>query len=241
MNLSDATREKIEAYLDQNRVVLFMKGNPSQPMCGFSAKTAGILDGLLEAYTSVDVLADQDIREGIKAYGQWPTIPQLYIDKELIGGCDIVTAMYNNGELHEALGLCMPHGHHLWKKHAHGAPESSGMSPQLGGHHSGTGSNQVDDKKVIAMLGEQDGPSDHAHRDGPRRMCSRGLPGCHRWLLRHFREEHHRGFWRGWWRNPRFIGHLPGADDRVVVRMRGENAWKWQWSPCELALGANRP
>ena len=99
MNLSDATREKIETYLDQNRVVLFMKGSPSQPMCGFSAKTAGILDGLLEGYASVDVLADQEIREGIKAYGQWPTIPQLYIDKELVGGCDIVMDLYQNGEL----------------------------------------------------------------------------------------------------------------------------------------------
>lgn len=108
MTLTDATREKIEQHLDQDKVVLFMKGNPQAPMCGFSAKTAGLLDSVLSSYTSVDVLQDQDIREGIKEYGNWPTIPQLYVDKELVGGCDIVTAMYNNGELHELLGMEKP-------------------------------------------------------------------------------------------------------------------------------------
>ena len=108
MTLADATREKIENHLSTDKVVLFMKGSPQQPMCGFSAKTAGILDSMLDGYTSVDVLADPDIREGIKVYGQWPTIPQLYIDGELVGGCDIVTAMYNNGELHEMLGMQAP-------------------------------------------------------------------------------------------------------------------------------------
>lgn len=108
MNLPDATREKIENCLNQDRVVLFMKGTPRQPMCGFSAKTAGILDSLLDNYATVDVLSDQDIREGIKAYADWPTIPQLYIEGELVGGCDIVTAMFNNGELHEFLGLDKP-------------------------------------------------------------------------------------------------------------------------------------
>ena len=108
MALDDATRRKIEHDLEQDRVVLFMKGSPRQPMCGFSAKTAGLLDSLLPSYTSVDVLEDPAIREGIKAYGDWPTIPQLYIDGELIGGCDIVTAMYNSGELHEQLGQEAP-------------------------------------------------------------------------------------------------------------------------------------
>jgi len=108
MNLPDATRQKIESYLGRDRVVLFMKGTPRQPMCGFSAKTAGILDSLLESYTTVDVLSDADIRQGIKVFGNWPTIPQLYIDGELVGGCDIVTAMYNSGELHEFLGLEKP-------------------------------------------------------------------------------------------------------------------------------------
>jgi monothiol glutaredoxin len=108
MNLSDETRRRIEDYLAQDRIVLFMKGTPRQPLCGFSAKTAGILDSLLESYTSVNVLEDEDIREGIKEFGQWPTIPQLYVDGELVGGCDIVTGMFNSGELHESLGLEKP-------------------------------------------------------------------------------------------------------------------------------------
>lgn len=108
MTLNDATREKIEGYLKQDRVVLFMKGTPQQPMCGFSSKTAGLLDSLLPSYASVDVLQDPEIREGIKAYGNWPTIPQLYIDGELVGGCDIVTQMFNSGELHEHLGMEKP-------------------------------------------------------------------------------------------------------------------------------------
>ena len=108
MTLSDATREKIEGLVKGNRVVLFMKGTPEAPMCGFSSKTAGLLDSILEDYVSVDVLQDQDIREGIKVYGNWPTIPQLYIDGELAGGCDIVTAMFNSGELHDLLGVEQP-------------------------------------------------------------------------------------------------------------------------------------
>lgn len=108
MSLTDSTREKIETYLEEDRVVLFMKGTPQAPMCGFSAKTIGLLDSILDNYASVDILQDQEVREGIKEFGNWPTIPQLYIDKELVGGCDIVTAMFNNGELHEMLGLEAP-------------------------------------------------------------------------------------------------------------------------------------
>ncbi len=108
MTLNDSTREKIEDLIQQNRVVLFMKGTPKAPQCGFSSKTVGLLDSVLDNYKSVDVLEDQDIREGIKAYGDWPTIPQLYIDGELVGGCDIVTAMFNNCELHEMLGVEAP-------------------------------------------------------------------------------------------------------------------------------------
>ena len=108
MSLSDSTREQIESIINKNRVVLFMKGTPQAPMCGFSSKTVGLLDTVLDDYSSFDVLQDQDIREGIKEYGNWPTIPQLYIDGELVGGCDIVTAMFNNGELHEMLGVKAP-------------------------------------------------------------------------------------------------------------------------------------
>jgi monothiol glutaredoxin len=108
MSLSDATREKIENIVKQNRVVLFMKGTPKSPMCGFSAKTVGLLGSILDDYKSVDVLEDQEIRDGIKVYGNWPTIPQLYIDGELVGGCDIVTAMFNSSELHQMLGVEAP-------------------------------------------------------------------------------------------------------------------------------------
>lgn len=108
MTLSDSTRAKIESLVQENRVVLFMKGTPKAPMCGFSSKTVGLLDSILTDYKSVDVLEDQEIREGIKVYGNWPTIPQLYIDGELVGGCDIVTAMFNSSELHDMLGVERP-------------------------------------------------------------------------------------------------------------------------------------
>jgi monothiol glutaredoxin len=108
MSLNDSTREKIENLIKQNRVVLFMKGTPKAPQCGFSSKTVGLLDSILDNYKSVDVLENQEIREGIKIYGDWPTIPQLYIDGELVGGCDIVTSMFNNCELHEMLGVEAP-------------------------------------------------------------------------------------------------------------------------------------
>jgi monothiol glutaredoxin len=108
MSLDPQLKAQIDQQVNSARVVLYMKGSPRQPMCGFSAKTAGLLDSLLDDYVSVDVLQDEAIREGIKVYGQWPTIPQLYIDGELVGGCDIVTGMYNSGELHELLGLEQP-------------------------------------------------------------------------------------------------------------------------------------
>ncbi len=108
MSLSEQTRSKIEQQISSDRVVLYMKGTPTQPQCGFSAKTVGILDSLLPTYASFNVLADEDVRQGIKAYSDWPTIPQLYVDGELVGGCDIVTDMYNSGELHTVLGLATP-------------------------------------------------------------------------------------------------------------------------------------
>ncbi len=85
-----------------------MKGNPQAPQCGFSAATVGVLSELLPDYASVNVLEDPEIREGIKAYGNWPTIPQLYVKGELVGGADIVQSMYNSGELQELFGLPKP-------------------------------------------------------------------------------------------------------------------------------------
>ncbi len=108
MSLSDSVKNKIDNYVHGNKVVLFMKGTPQQPQCGFSAKTIAVLDSLLPNYASVNVLEDPEIREGIKAYGNWPTIPQLYIDGELVGGCDIVLDMLNSGELHACLNLEAP-------------------------------------------------------------------------------------------------------------------------------------
>jgi monothiol glutaredoxin len=108
MSLSDTTRNRIETLLQQNPVVLFMKGNPQAPRCGFSATTVGVLNELLPDYASVDVLEDADIREGIKVYGNWPTIPQLYVKGELVGGADIVQSMYTSGQLQELFGLPQP-------------------------------------------------------------------------------------------------------------------------------------
>jgi monothiol glutaredoxin len=108
MELTDAVKGKIENLVHGHKVVLFMKGTRQQPMCGFSARTIAALDSVLPDYATVNVLDDQDIREGIKVYGNWPTIPQLYIDGELVGGCDIVLNMLNSGELHQQLGLDAP-------------------------------------------------------------------------------------------------------------------------------------
>ncbi len=109
MTLEPALRERIEQQIASHDVVLYMKGTPKMPQCGFSAKTAGMLDSLLSGdYAAFNVLEDQDVREGIKVFGNWPTIPQLYIRGELVGGCDIVTEMFNAGELHEMLGLEKP-------------------------------------------------------------------------------------------------------------------------------------
>src|SRR5262245_11224644 len=103
--MDEATRQQIEQEVKSHEVVLFMKGTPQAPRCGFSATVAGILDELVGNYKSVDVLADGRIREGIKEYSDWPTIPQLYIKGQFVGGCDLVREMYENGELHEALGV----------------------------------------------------------------------------------------------------------------------------------------
>ncbi|HVK50164.1 MAG TPA: Grx4 family monothiol glutaredoxin [Pseudoxanthomonas sp.] len=108
MSLDPALRTRIESLLQSNRVVLFMKGQPEMPQCGFSAKAVGALSALGVDYAHVNVLADQEIREGIKAYGDWPTIPQHYIDGELVGGSDIIEQMTNSGELAGLLGLQAP-------------------------------------------------------------------------------------------------------------------------------------
>ena len=99
MSPNDSTRQRIASLVSSDRVVLFMKGTPAQPQCGFSAKVVEILSQLETRYTSYDVFQDPEIREGIKTYASWPTIPQLYVDGEFVGGCDIVTESYASGEL----------------------------------------------------------------------------------------------------------------------------------------------
>ena len=108
MALEPALRERIETLLAQNPVVLFMKGMPGAPQCGFSAKACGILDSVGVAYTGVNVLADPDIRDGIKVFGDWPTIPQLYVNGELVGGSDILSGLMESGELFGLLGVPEP-------------------------------------------------------------------------------------------------------------------------------------
>ncbi|WP_025771925.1 Grx4 family monothiol glutaredoxin [Thioalkalivibrio sp. HK1] len=108
MPLDPSLQSRIESLIEADRVVLFMKGTRMQPMCGFSATTVSMLDSLVSDYTTFNVLEDQRIRDGIKEFSEWPTIPQLYIDREFVGGCDIVKQMFNSGELHEALGLEAP-------------------------------------------------------------------------------------------------------------------------------------
>jgi monothiol glutaredoxin len=105
MSLSEHTRERLVSMIEKNRVMLFMKGNRRAPQCGFSARVIGMLDSLLPDYETFDVLSDPEIREGIKTYSSWPTIPQLYVGGEFLGGCDIVTELYESGELHEKLGV----------------------------------------------------------------------------------------------------------------------------------------
>ena len=102
------TRARIEQILAAHPVVLFMKGSPDAPQCGFSAKAVGILGGLVPGYAHFDVLMDPEIREGIKEFGNWPTIPQLYVGGELLGGSDIIGQMHDSGELNAALGLPPP-------------------------------------------------------------------------------------------------------------------------------------
>jgi monothiol glutaredoxin len=99
MALDDPTRARIRETIGSDRVVLFMKGDREAPQCGFSARVVQMLDRLVPDYTTVDVLADPGVRQGIKEFSNWPTIPQLYVAGELIGGCDIVTEMFQSGEL----------------------------------------------------------------------------------------------------------------------------------------------
>ena len=97
--MDQQTKELIEININTNEVCLFMKGTPDAPECGFSMAVANMLKILEVNFKSVNVLSDQSIREGIKKFSEWPTVPQLYVKKEFVGGCDIVKEMFENGEL----------------------------------------------------------------------------------------------------------------------------------------------
>jgi monothiol glutaredoxin len=101
-------REAIAEAISSNSVILFMKGNPEQPACGFSARSVAALQALGAPFAAVDILPDPRIRQELSELSQWPTIPQLFVKGELVGGCDIVTEMYESGELAEAIGVEQP-------------------------------------------------------------------------------------------------------------------------------------
>ncbi len=105
MSVSPELQDRITELVRSNSVVLFMKGNRRQPQCGFSASVVGMLSGLTSDYETFDVLSDPEMREGIKEFSNWPTIPQLYVNGEFMGGSDIVQEMFASGELHKALGI----------------------------------------------------------------------------------------------------------------------------------------
>jgi monothiol glutaredoxin len=105
MSEPNTLREAIENAISENPVILFMKGTPDQPMCGFSARTVGILQSVGKPFAAVDVLPDPRIRQELSGLSNWPTIPQLFVNGELVGGCDIVTEMYESGELSQTLGV----------------------------------------------------------------------------------------------------------------------------------------
>ena len=101
--MDENTKNLIQNHIDTNEVCLFMKGTPDAPQCGFSMAVSNMLKILEVNFKGINVLEDQNLREGIKTFSDWPTIPQLYIKKEFVGGCDIVKEMYENGELKKVL------------------------------------------------------------------------------------------------------------------------------------------
>ena len=108
MSISPELQSRIQGIVDSGSAVLFMKGDPAAPKCGFSAQVVQVLNRLLPEYRTFDVLSDSEVREGVKEFSDWPTIPQLYVGGEFMGGCDIVKEMYDSGELHDALGMERP-------------------------------------------------------------------------------------------------------------------------------------
>jgi monothiol glutaredoxin len=122
-------REAIQAAIDDHDVILFMKGNPEQPACGFSARTVAALQTLGAPFAAVDILPDPRIRQELSEISNWPTIPQLFVKGEFIGGCDIVTEMFETGELAETLGV--PDAGAEAPEPAPGAPAPMGIENRM--------------------------------------------------------------------------------------------------------------
>ena len=101
--MNENTKKKIDSLIETNKICLFMKGTPEVPQCGFSLAVSNVLKHLKVDFKGINVLEDPELREGIKEYSDWPTIPQLYIKKEFIGGCDIVKELFEKGELQKKL------------------------------------------------------------------------------------------------------------------------------------------
>jgi Grx4 family monothiol glutaredoxin len=174
MALNEQTRERIESYIQGNDIVLFMKGNRSMPQCGFSGKVVQILDSLVQDYKTVDVLADADVREGIKEYSAWPTIPQLYLKGEFVGGCDVITELYATGELHESSSAWRCRSARFHPAHLR---RGSGAHPRVHGSRTGQGAEALGRRALsgLARLGAAPGARGgsrvqrHPRADGPRR------------------------------------------------------------------------
>ena len=130
------TNEEIHKFLEQaiaeNRVMLFMKGTPEAPRCGFSMRTSGCLNVLGVQYAAMDILPDPRIREQLSAISDWPTVPQLFVGGKLVGGCDIVTEMYESGELAEALGVEPPQDDEVPEGPAPAGAPPMGIENRLG-------------------------------------------------------------------------------------------------------------
>ena len=127
-----ALREQIAEAIGGNEVILFMKGTPEAPACGFSARTVAALQTLGTPFAAVDVLTDPRIRQELSALSNWPTIPQLFVRGELVGGCDIVTEMYESGELAELLGVAAPSAQAAARRPWRPAPASRRSRTALG-------------------------------------------------------------------------------------------------------------
>ena len=131
---NDEIRDFLQNAIDENHVMLFMKGTPDQPRCGFSARTAAALNALGVRYAALDILPDPRIKQELVGISGWPTSPQLFVDGKLVGGCDIVMEMYESGELAEALGVEQPTEEETPQPPAAETPQSAplGIENRLG-------------------------------------------------------------------------------------------------------------